>query len=184
MSRLSFLWQYIFRPRAVGAVLPSSKYLADKMVEGIDFAGARCIVEFGAGTGVFTEKILQMRLAGATVIVFEMNKAFCRELSEKFAAENNVYILNESAEGIGEHIKRHGFEFADVIISGLPFASLPAEVSERILKEARQWLRPCGCFVTFQYTLLKKGFIEQFFDSVEITREVRNVPPAYVLRCR
>jgi len=173
----------MFRPRAVGAVLPSSKYLADKMVEGIDFAGARCVVEFGAGTGVFTEKILQMRPLGAVVIVFEMNKAFCLELAEKFAEEENLYILNESAVSIGKHIRRHGFEFADVIISGLPFTSLSAEVGEGILKEARSWLRPCGCFVTFQYTLFKKGFIEQFFDNVEITREVRNVPPAYVLRC-
>ncbi|ASB91284.1 hypothetical protein CHH92_15595 [Bacillus sonorensis] len=31
MKRLSFLFQYIVHPRTVGAVLPSSRFLGDKM---------------------------------------------------------------------------------------------------------------------------------------------------------
>ncbi len=33
MKRLLFLFQYIVNPRTVGAILPSSRYLGDKMVE-------------------------------------------------------------------------------------------------------------------------------------------------------
>jgi len=168
----------------VGAVSPSSRYLANKMVEGVDFSDTRCIVEFGAGTGVFTEKILQLRTPGTVVVVFEQNETFCRDLNEKFSGEENLYILNESAVKLGMHLQQLGFECADVIISGLPFASLPVEVGEGILKEARRWLRPDGRFVTFQYTLFKKGFIEKYFYDIEIVRELRNVPPAYVLRCK
>ena len=54
-----FLSQYITNPRSIGAVLPSSKFLADKMVESIDFKKAKYIVEYGPGTGVFTNKLLE-----------------------------------------------------------------------------------------------------------------------------
>jgi phospholipid N-methyltransferase len=50
-----FLKQYIKNPRMIGAVLPSSRNLARKMIEDIDFEKAECIVEYGPGTGVFTK---------------------------------------------------------------------------------------------------------------------------------
>jgi len=154
------------------------------MVENIDFINAKCIVEYGAGTGVFTEKILQMRKADTIVILFEKNEAFFHILRERYGAMPNVYIVNESAERIGQLLKSCGVRYADYIVSGLPFASLPQEVSVNILEQTRLHLKPAGCFITFQYTLLKKDFIQQYFDTIEISRELRNVPPAYVLRCR
>jgi len=184
MGKLSFLLQYLFKPRTVGAVLPSSKYLAQKMVAGIDFEHAKCIIEYGAGTGAFTEKILQKRNAATTVIVFEMNSTFCQTLQEKYGSEPNVHIVNDSAQNVGAKLQEYGFEYADYIISGLPFASLPQDVSVAILAETKKYLKPTGAFITFQYTLLKMDFIGQFFDKIEIERELKNVPPAYVLRCQ
>jgi len=181
-SSLKFMLQYVFRPRTVGAFLPSSRYLARKMVEGIDFKTARCIVEYGAGTGVFTRQILENRTPGCVVIVFEMNEAFCRGLREMFTGEANLHIINGSAAGIGAELVSYGK--ADYVVSGLPFASLPEEVSRNILAETRKWLRDGGMFVTFQYTLFRKGFISQYFDEIEIARVVRNLPPAWVMRCR
>ena len=58
---MSFIFQYFLHPRSVGAVKPSSKRLAQKMVEDVDFENAECIVEIGAGTGVFTEEIIRRR---------------------------------------------------------------------------------------------------------------------------
>ena len=183
MSRMSFLKQYIFKPRTVGAVLPSSKYLAKKMVSSINFAEAKCIVEYGAGTGVLTAEILQKKKPDTKMIVFEMNSTFCKMLSEKYGSEPGVYIVNDSALYVGKKLQEYGAAYADYVISGLPFASLPQDVSFDILTETKKHLMPGGAFITFQYTLLKKDFIGQFFDHVDIVREVRNVPPAYVLRC-
>jgi len=184
MNKLSFLLQYVFKPRTVGAVLPSSKYLAGRMVSGIDFDNASCIVEYGAGTGVFTEKILQKRSPDTLVILFEMNDAFCRDLNEKYGNESNLLVVNESAQNVGEYLQKCGVEFVDYVISGLPFASLHQDVSNNILAETKKWLKPSGEFITFQYTLLKMDLLSKFFDKIEIEREFRNVPPAYVLRCR
>jgi len=184
MNSLTFLLQYIFKPRTVGAVLPSSKYLAKKMLASVNFNAAKCIVEYGAGTGVFTKRILEKRHPGTVVIVFEKNEAFCQNLTNKYGAEPNVYIINESAENIGQHLEKCGLEYADYIVSGLPFASLPTEVSENILNQTKKFLSTSGTFITFQYSLLKIEFIRRFFDKIETERELRNIPPAYVLRCK
>lgn len=56
-----FIKQYIKNPKFVGAIAPSSKKLAAAMMQPIDFEKAKCIVEFGPGTGVFTEEIMRRK---------------------------------------------------------------------------------------------------------------------------
>ena len=58
MDISKFIRQYIKNPRTVGAIAPSSEKLAYKMVEDINFSNVSCIIEYGPGAGVFTEKIL------------------------------------------------------------------------------------------------------------------------------
>lgn len=184
INSLSFLKQYVTKPRTVGAVLPSSKYLADKMMQNIDFDSARCIVEYGAGTGVFTEQILSLRKADTVVLIFENNIEFYSLLKEKFKNQQNIHIINDSAAYVGKCLNQHDFEYADYIISGLPFASLPQDVSQNILSQTKKSLKPGGSFITFQYTLIRKDFIGQYFNNITIKRELRNIPPAYVLCCK
>ncbi|WP_321970021.1 rRNA adenine N-6-methyltransferase family protein, partial [Bacillus mycoides] len=93
MKPLSFLSQYITNPRNVGAVLPSSKFLADKMVESINFKEAKYIVEYGPGTGVFTNKLLEKRSSNTTLLLVENNKEFYLLLKEKYKKEKNVFIV-------------------------------------------------------------------------------------------
>jgi len=183
MSGLSFIKQYVTKPRTVGAVWPSSKYLAAKMVADIDFETADTIVEYGPGTGVFTDKILKARNPETKVLLLEFNPEFCALLDEKYKGQPNLYIVNDSAAEVGKYLGQYDIKLADYIISGLPFASLPLEVSSRILSETKKCLISGGKFITFQYTLLRKGFIEEYFSEIGIKRELRNIPPAYVFSC-
>ncbi|QQZ08479.1 class I SAM-dependent methyltransferase [Heyndrickxia vini] len=183
MRRLLFLFQYIVNPRTVGAILPSSKFLADKMVEKINFRNAQYIVEYGPGTGVFTEKLLEKRNPKTVVLLVENNKEFYILLKEKFKREKNVFIVNGSAENIVNYLKEYHIPYADYVISGLPFASLPKTVSLKILLNTTKILKKEGQFITFQYTKFKKTFIEQFFTKIDVKREIRNLPPAYVFNC-
>jgi phospholipid N-methyltransferase len=58
MKIFNFLSEYLKSPRTVGAVAPSSNKLAEKMVCDLDYENAKCIVEYGPGTGVFTDKLV------------------------------------------------------------------------------------------------------------------------------
>ncbi|GIN57336.1 SAM-dependent methyltransferase [Lederbergia ruris] len=183
MKNLSFLFQYIVNPKSVGAILPSSRFLGDKMIEGIDFKKAKYIVEYGPGTGVFTEKLLKKRDPKTIVLLVENNKEFYSLLKGKFKEEENLFIVYGSAENIEQYLREYGMTYADYVISGLPFASLPKQVSTKILLNTTKILNKDGQFITFQYTKFKKAFIQHFFTKIDIKREIRNVPPAYVFNC-
>lgn len=179
-----FLKQYLLHPRQVGAVKPSSKYLAKKMVHHVSFEKAECIAEFGPGTGVFTEEVIRAKRDETLFLVFEVNDSFYEELEKKYSGFPNVQIIHDSAQRLGRYLKEHQLKKVDYVISGLPFASLPGDVSDSILKECRKYLSPRGLFITFQYTLLKKKLFQRFFRIAAIEKERRNIPPAYVLNCR
>lgn len=184
MKSIKFFLQYLFFPRKVGAVLPSSDYLAEKMVETVEFQSAKYIVEYGAGTGVFTDKIMKYRNPDTVVMLFESNEVFYESLKEKYKSENNLIIVNDTAENIDKYVKKHGFSHIDYVISGLPFASLPKNVSNVILNKTRKLLKNGGKFITFQYTLFKRVLFNQYFKQIDIKREYRNIPPAFVLCCQ
>lgn len=184
MKRPNFLMQYLKSPRTIGAVAPSSKWLAEKMVADIDFENASCIVEYGPGTGVFTEKLVEKKKPETKLLLLETNKEFCTQLREKYSTDENVIVIYGSAEHVDGYLKKHGFHKADYVVSGLPFTSLPKNISESILQKTREIIGQEGVFITFQYTLIKIAFIAEYFDIIEHERVLKNIPPAHVLKCR
>lgn len=184
MKSLLFFFQYMVNPRTVGAVAPSSRFLGDKMLEEIDFEKTDYIVEYGPGTGVFTEKMLERRKPNTVILLVENNKKFYSVLKEKFQNEHNLFIINGSAENIQKYLREYGLPYVDYVISGLPFASLPKDVSSRILQQTAQIMQKDGRFFTFQYTVFKRKLIQQFFNISKVKKEFRNMPPAYVFSCR
>lgn len=183
MKIFTFIKQYITMPRFVGAILPSSKYLASKMVEDIDFQQAEYIVEYGPGTGAFSENLIKSKKKNTVILLLEFNHEFYSILKEKYGGEPNVHIIHDSAENIDKYLTMYNIPWVDYFISGLPFASLPQNVSCAILQKTHKYIKKDGKFITFQYTMLKKSFIQQYFGEIDIKREVRNLPPAYVFSC-
>jgi phospholipid N-methyltransferase len=49
-----FIRQFLRTPGSIGAVAPSSKYLAKAMVAGVVLEPGQRLLEFGPGTGPFT----------------------------------------------------------------------------------------------------------------------------------
>lgn len=183
MKNLSFLTQFFANPKTIGAILPSSSFLGDKMIEKIDFNVAKYIVEYGPGTGVFTEKLLEKRNHNTVILLVENNITFCSLLKERYKGIDNVHIQHGSAENIEQYLNEYNIPYVDYVISGLPFSSLPGKISYEILLNTSNSIKDDGMFITFQYTKLKKAFIQQFFAKLEVTREYRNWPPAYIFSC-
>ncbi|AQQ52863.1 class I SAM-dependent methyltransferase [Planococcus lenghuensis] len=183
MVILQFVGQYIKHPRKVGAVHPSSRKLAHQTVAFVDFESAECIVEYGLGTGVFTELLVQRKHGDTKLLVFESNRKFYEILQRRFGGMENVHIIHDSAEHVGRYVEQYGIGKVSHVVSGLPFTSLPREVSERILQETRNVLGMEGEFVTFQYSKLKQVYFNSFFSDIQINKVLQNIPPAYVFKC-
>lgn len=177
---LSFLLEYFKHPKTVGAVAPSSRQLAKKMAEPIDFSNCNCIIEYGAGTGVFTRELIENKQKGTKLLVIEQNKYFCDMLQEEFGSQEEVYIIHGEAQRAEEYMKKYQISSVEYIVSGLPFTSLPQHISKEILMATGKILGKNGIFITFQYTIFKRKFFQKFFHILKIKPVLRNLPSALV----
>jgi len=183
MSRKSFLRQFWKERKMVGSMIPSSRFLAKKMLESIDFERTKVLVELGPGNGVFTHKMLDKLPQDAHLFVFELNDTFYESLKKEFK-DPRVHIIHDSAENIGVHLEKSGFSEADVVLSSLPLANFPSVLKNKILSESHRILKENGLYIQFQYSLNAKKAIKSFFPSLDISFTPVNFPPAFVYTCR
>lgn len=186
MSSLMFLKNFLMHPIATGAVAASSGVLARTIVEAADIGEARVVVEFGPGTGVFTEEILRALSPGALFFTIEQNPEFA-EATRRRCPDAIVY--SDSALNTQQHLREHGAASCDRIVCGLPWASFPESLQDSLLAVVHDVLAPGGRFVTFAYLqglLLPAGLrfarkLRRSFHRVTTTPTVwRNLPPAFV----
>lgn len=180
---MSFLKQFFNNKSEVGAVAPSSKILGKKMYGDLDFNKAKCIVEFGPGTGVFTLEILKRMNEDALLIVFETNESFFLKLKSNIG-DKRLLLVNDSAERVGDYIVANGFDKADYIISSLPLTVFPKELKNSILDESKKFLKEGGEFIQFQYSLNAYKLLKEKFSGVKLKFTPVNIPPAFVYKCK
>ncbi|GAB2465167.1 SAM-dependent methyltransferase [Hymenobacter qilianensis] len=177
----SFLEEFLRNPAVVGSMVPSSRELTGKVMAPIDFGSARCIVEYGPGTGVFTDILIQRRKAETAIVLIEVNRRFSQMLKERYSGQPNVHIIHGSADKTGEYLQKLGLDTVDYVVCGLPFSSLPRRLGWRIMQQTQQVLLPDGKLILFQYSLQNKRLFERFFRLLDDTYVLLNIPPAHVL---
>jgi phospholipid N-methyltransferase len=182
MSKRSFLKEFIRENKTVGALTPSSRYLASKMLESIDYSNINVIVELGPGTGVFTRRIAKNLPENVFLLVFELNEEFYLQLNEEFN-QPNVVIIHDSAEQILKYLKEFKFENADIVISSLPLANFDEDLRSLLLNKIYESLNEEGKFIQFQYSLQSKKALKSLFQEVKIGFTALNIPPAFVYTC-
>lgn len=177
-----FLANFIRNPREVGAVAQSSKFLTREIIRNIEPEKPQNIVELGAGLGAFTEAILRKAGPGSKVFCFEINKRFCRHISENLADER-LMVINAGAEKLNWKLRRLNAGKADCIISGLPFLNFSESKKRKILMEVQNSLSDKGIFVLFQYTNGLGRLLHSNFNKVKRKIVPLNIPPAFVYVC-
>lgn len=182
MSKKTFLREFLREKKTVGSITPSSRFLASKMIDNLDFSSVKVVVEIGPGTGVFTRRILRKLPEKVLFFVLELNEEFYEKLNIEFT-ENNVKLIHDSAENLLSHLNHFGFENADIIVSSLPLSNMDENVRNLILKTIVESLKTEGKFIQFQYSLQAKKELKKWFSRVTIKFTALNVPPAFVYTC-
>jgi len=184
---LLLLGRFLRQPRSVGAIAPSSQVLARAMVRGLDLGGAR-VVELGPGTGAFTGTLVAGVAPGGRLLAIELDADFAANIHAKWPSAECVCA---SATSLAALAAERGLMPVDHIVSGLPFASLPREVTRAILDGIERVLRPGGTFSAFQYVhayglppavAFRRDLSRRFGPLSSRRLVLRNVPPAFVLR--
>lgn len=181
-KKTAFLKQFWQEKKMVGAMSPSSRFLAHKMLKNIDFKKAKVIVELGPGTGVFTKKILSEMNPDAKLFVFELNDNFYIQLREEIA-DNRMILIHDSAEYIQKYLQEYGCLNTDYVVSSLPLANFPNKLKTTILNASYDSLKNRGKYIQFQYSLNARKSLEDRFESVHIAFTPLNFPPAFVYTC-
>jgi len=178
---LSFLGDWKTDPRRVGAIAPSGRSLAKLITAGID-ASAAPVIELGAGTGVFTQALIERGLHPDQLVLIESGQRFANLLRHRFA---KARVLQIDAAQLREAAIFDGAP-AGAVVSGLPLLNMSAETVHAILEGAFSYLRDDGAFYQFTYGWrcpIPHAVREQLgLHATRLARAWLNVPPAAVWR--
>ena len=186
MKRVEFLKQFVRYPALTCAIAESCEELAELITETAELPRASMVVEFGSGTSVFTEKILEKISGDGQAFALEINENFVKETRKRCP---KAIVYYDSAVNVATYLKEAGVEKCDRIISGLPWACFPENIQDQILDTVADILEPGGKFLTFAYVhglCLPAGrrfrkCLSSRFRRVLATRIIwQNLPPAFV----
>lgn len=178
MKKIKFLKEFFKNWKEVGSIIPSSRFLTDRMLEVVDFKKAKVIIEIGPGLGCFTNKILEKMDKNAKLFIFEINSNFCKELGKN--KDKRLVIFNVSALDMIYHLKKVK---ADYVISGIPLSTLKSDSHSLFLKAIKNILKDGGVYIQFQYSLGSYKKLKSFFNKVVLKFTIFNAPPAFIYQC-
>lgn len=178
-DNFQFLRGFARNPAQVGSVVPSSRYLEQRLVREARIAEARTVVELGPGTGGTTAAFLRAMSPAARLLAIELDPEFHRHLCS--SVEDSRLILElGSAERLADFLAAHRLPAPDAIVSGIPFSTMPRDVSDRVAAAVAQVLRPGGRFVAYQVRAHVAAFVSPYLGEPDKQWEVVNVPPVRV----
>ena len=176
-SPLSYLSIFLKNKR-VAAVVPSSKFLVNRVIKAMDLPRARVVVEYGAAEGVITHRILERLGPEGTLLAVELSADFAKVLQG--LRDPRLRARQGDVTRIDEILAAEGVRQADVIVSGIPFSMLNSRQRHELLLKTEAALRPGVRFVAYQVTTHLIPLLKEYFRKVETEFEVRNLPPHFV----
>jgi phospholipid N-methyltransferase len=180
--RFQFLQGFLTRPKEVGSIIPSSRFLERRVVRVADVQDARTIVELGPGTGGTTRAILRAMAPHAKLLAIEINTRFARLLQR--IPDPRLVVHEGSAAEIRQALSAHGLPPADAILSGIPFSTMPRALGLDILRSVHDSLAPGGIFVAYQVRDRVEDLGRRVFGDAQVQTVILNVPPMRVYRWR
>ena len=180
-SYIRFFLTGLLNHGQTGGLVPSQRFLADKMIAPIpaDYTGA--ILELGAGTGAFTIRLAR-KCKAARIIACEVNptlKKYLRANLDRAGFNGEVQVICQPAGELLERMRCTG-ELVDYILSGIPLGNLDKEQSLALIDKIRGALKPGGMYIQFQHSLLDRKKIGSRFARLRTVPAFLNLPPAFV----
>lgn len=179
-ERLLFLRSFVAHPRRVGAVLPTSRRAVDDMLDLAELDRAELVVELGAGTGTHTRAVLERLARQARLISFEIDPSLAAAVRDRLP-DPRLRVVTGSAEDLQQVLEG---QRPQVVVSALPFTSLPAGAGRTILERTAQALAPGGVLLVLQYSPVIASELSRLFGSVRRRVCLLNAPPAFLYACR
>jgi phosphatidylethanolamine/phosphatidyl-N-methylethanolamine N-methyltransferase len=175
-----FLARWLKAPQRIGALAPSSQYLARAMARQIDPRRDRLVVELGGGTGSITRALLETGLPSDRLIVIERDAALHAHLRARFP---ELRILRGDATQLVTILRALGIARVDKIVSSLPLLSMTRKARQKIVDQSFTLLGDRGALVQYTYGVASPLPGREYGIAGQVRARVwRNFPPATVWR--
>lgn len=171
---VNLLVQLLRAPAQTGAVAPSSRALARAMAEAAD--GAAQLVELGAGTGPVTRALVR-RFPALPLAIVEMQSTMARRLARAYPTAT---VHAQPAAAVLDAMAAQAAPV--VLVSSLPFRSLPARISAETQLSIMHFLHrhPGAWLVQFTYHPRPPFAAQAGFAWRRVASVFANIPPASV----
>ncbi|MBA2375728.1 MAG: methyltransferase type 11, partial [Rubrobacter sp.] len=118
----------------------------------------------------------------ARLLAFEVDDDMAREVAGRLE-DPRLTVIHDSAENAEDYLG-DGDEKVDIIVSSLPFTTLPEHVREGILDLAPRMLAPNnGSMLVLQYSpTISSGLLKRFATVKQKISPI-NIPPALLFAC-
>lgn len=175
-DELRFFKGWIDKPKAVGAILPTSSVTARRMASVIEPASGLPVLELGPGTGVITRAILERGVPGEKLYSVEYSEDFVRFLRLEFPLIN---VIHGDAFNLNATLGEARDLIFDSVVSAVPLLSFPTEQRVRFIDDLLNRVPHGRPVVQITYGPLspvpagKGDYVIEHLDFV-----IRNIPPA------
>ncbi|MBA4191211.1 MAG: ribosomal RNA adenine dimethylase [Planctomycetaceae bacterium] len=176
---------FLTQGKQIASCAPSSAAMARKMIDGIDWDAAKCIVELGAGTGPITAQLVKRLKPHTRALVIELDPTLCARLQDRFRGVPNLDVVHGDATQFDKYLAERGLPEVDHVLSGLPLPSFPKELRNAVLGTSARALSARGTFR--QLTVMPLVYYKmyaRYFDDVKFRFVPWNLPPGGVYMCR
>jgi phosphatidylethanolamine/phosphatidyl-N-methylethanolamine N-methyltransferase len=174
-----FFKRFLKKPLQIASILPSSHALVRQVASKMDFRQPRVIAEYGPGDGVHSREITRRMTTDSHLLLFELDRAFARELQQQFECDPRVHVIHGDAATLPQELERRGFDQCDYILSGIPFSILKINKKRALLQKTYDALAPGGKFIIYQVTneLRQHATLFEYADSEYF---LQNIPPMFI----
>jgi phospholipid N-methyltransferase len=109
----TFLKNFVRHPTQVGAIAPSSPGLVEAMVEWFDWEKSQNVIEFGPGTGVFTQAVAERLREDAKFFAIERSGELANTTRTRCPG---VTVVEDSVTNVAEICRQESMGHVDAII--------------------------------------------------------------------
>ncbi len=178
---LTFFRGFLNRPKEVGSIIPSSRFMEKRIAKTAELGDAKLAIELGPGTGGTTRALLRKMRPDAKLLAIEINPDFV-DLLKKTIDDPRLIVHPGSAADIEKALAEYDLPKPDVILSGIPFSTMDRNLGLEILHSVNENLNIGGRFVAYQFRDRVENLGRGVFGRAHVQTELLNVPPMRVYR--
>ncbi|KAA1261492.1 hypothetical protein LF1_40420 [Rubripirellula obstinata] len=178
-SRLGCIVKAFLRqPGQVATVAPSSSHLINAIACRDCVRQASTVVELGPGAGGTTDGLLSNMRLDSTLLAIEKTQAFDESLGQ--ILDPRLRVEYADAMRLLDFLQEHNLGLVDVVVSGIPFSSMPRLIAKRITQSIHKALHPGGTFIAYQLHDDVERYTRPLFGPSKTDRVLWNLPPLTV----